>query len=235
MKRLAVGLLLLATLASQAADTGNASPALMSVTGKGSVMATPDMATVAVGITSQADDAATAVEANNEAMAALHRALDDFGIEDRDRRSRGFSVQPMYDPRQIASGKPGISGYTVSNQLTVTVRDLVQLGDLLGAVVDVGSNSISSLQFGNTDAEALLDDARKLAVENAIHRASLYAEAAGGDVGPIVSITEAGAAQPQPERFGRSNAAYFSAGSVPISAGENEFTAIVNVVFELEQ
>ncbi len=235
MKRLALGLLVLVALSSQAADTGNASPALMSVTGKGSVMAAPNMATVAVGVTSQSNDAASAVEANNQAMAALHRALDDFGIEGRDRRSRGFSVQPMYDNRQSAAGKLVITGYTVSNQLMVTVRDLGQLGDLLSAVVDAGSNSINSLRFGNTDAEALLDDARRLAVENAMHRANLYAEAAGGDVGPVVSITEAGAAQPRPEMYGRSNAAYMSAGPVPISAGENEFTAIVNVVFELEQ
>ena len=71
MRRLTLGLLLLVTLSCQAADTDEMSPALMSVTGKGSVSAAPDMATVAVGVASQAADATSAVAANNEAMAAL--------------------------------------------------------------------------------------------------------------------------------------------------------------------
>jgi len=235
MRQQVLGLLLLATLSCQAADSLDSTPALMSVSGQGSVSATPDMATVAVGVTSRSEDATSAVETNNAAMAALHRALDDFDIEERDRRSRGFSLQPVYDHRKSSAGTPAIAGYTVNNQLTVRVRRLERLGELLGAVVSAGSNSINSLQFGNSEAEALLDEARKLAVENAIHRAKLYAEASGADVGRVVSITEAGAVQPRPEMFARGDAAMFNAFSVPVSAGENEFTAIVNVVFELEQ
>lgn len=235
MRRLALCLLLVTTLSCQAADTGGPAPALMSVTGQGSVTATPDMATVTVGVTTQAGDAATAVAANNEAMSALHEALDDFGIEESDRRSRGFSVQPTYDHRNSTDGMPKIAGYRVSNQVTINVRDLDRLGTLLGAVVGSGSNTINSLQFGNTDAEKRLDEARKLAVENAIHRASLYAEAAGGEVGRIVSITEAGADRPRPEMVGRDTAATSSAFAIPISAGQSEFRATVNVVFELHQ
>ncbi|MDJ0712467.1 MAG: SIMPL domain-containing protein [Woeseiaceae bacterium] len=234
MRILALGLLL-ATLSCQAADTGDATPALMSVSGQGSVSATPDMATVSVGVTSQATGAAEAVAANNRAMAALNETLDDFGVEDRDRRSRGFSVQPRFDHRKMVDGVPVIFGYTVSNQLTIRVRDLDRLGDLLGAVVSSGGNTINSLQFGNMGAEELLDEARGLAVKNARHRANLYAEAAGGKVGRIVSITEAGAVQPRPEMFARGDGAMFNALSVPVSAGESAFTAIVNVVFELEQ
>ncbi len=238
MRRLALCLLLVTTLSCQAADTGEPSPALMTVTGQGSVTATPDMASVTVGVMTQATDAASAVAANNEAMSALHEALDDFGVRESDRRSRGFTVQPTYDHRSSVSsagGMPKIAGYRVSNQLTVNVLDLDRLGDLLGAVISSGSNTINSLQFGNTDAEKRLDEARKLAVENAIHRASLYAEAAGGEVGRIVSITEAGAAYPRPEMLGRSSVAVLGAEAVPISAGQSEYTAIVNVVFELDQ
>ena len=234
MRRLALCLLLVTTLSCQAADTGEPAPALMSVTGQGSVAATPDMATVTVGVMTRAEDAADAVTANNEAMSALHEALDDFGVEESDRRSRGFSVQPTYDHRNSTDGVPRIDGYMVSNQVTVNVRDLDRLGDLLGAVVGSGGNTINSLQFGNTDAEERLDEARRLAVENAIHRASLYAEAAGGEVGRIVSITEAGADRPRPEMLGRDFVGISRAVAVPISAGQSEFTAIVNVVFELE-
>lgn len=227
-------LLLFTTLACQAADTGDASAALISVSGTGTVTAVPDQATVTVGVTSQERDAASAVAANNLAMASLNDTLDDFDIAERDRRSRGFNVQPRYDHRRNTSGIPEIIGYTVSNQVTIRVRDLDTLGVLLGAVVDSGGNAINSLQFGNSKLDQLLDEARELAVRNARHKAELYAEAAGGSVGPVVSISEAGSSLPRPQV--RGEVAYMSMASesspVPISAGENEFKAVVNVVFE---
>ena len=237
MRVAALCLLLVSALSCQAADTGDAAPALISVSGTGTVTAVPDQATITVGVTSQGKDAATAVAANNQAMAALNDALGSFNIAERDRRSRGFTVQPRYDHRRNTDGMPDIAGYTVSNQVTVRVRDLDSLGDLLGAIVDSGGNTINSMQFGNTKVDELLDEARELAVKHARHKAELYAGAAGGSVGPVVSISEAGASLPRPQA--RSDIAYMSqrseSFSVPISAGENEFKAVVNVVYELEQ
>mgnify|MGYP001827899365 FL=1 len=234
MRRWALCLLLATTLSCQAADSGDSSAALISVTGQGSVSAAPDMATVTLGVTTQAQDAATAVTANNQGMTALHSMLDTFDIDDNDRRSRGFSIQPRYDNRRSSGGSLAIVGFTVSNQLTVRVRKLDELGDLLGAAVQSGSNTINSLSFGNSDVEAFLDDARRLAIENALHKASLYAESAGGKVGRIVSMSEAGAPQPRPE-MRNAGAMMMAAESVPIAAGENEYRAAVNVVFEFEQ
>ena len=77
-----------------------------------------------------------------------------------------------------------------------------------------------------------MDEARTLAVANARHKASLYAEAAGGKLGRVVSISEAGAAQPVPlMRAGMA----MQMEAVPVAAGENEYRAVVNVVFELVQ
>ena len=113
MRRFALCLLLAATLSCQAADRSESSPALISVAGAGTVAASPDMAIVTVGVTTQENDAASAVAANNHAMAALNKALDKFDIEERDRRSRGFSVQPQYDHRRNTGGMPEVIGFTV--------------------------------------------------------------------------------------------------------------------------
>lgn len=226
-------LLLATTLSCQAADVGGAVPALISVSGEGSVAATPDMATVTVGVSTQEREAADALAANNRAMAALTGVLDKYDIAERDRRSSGFSINPHYERRDGGSGALTVTGYMVSNQMTIRYRDIDRIGELLDAIVKSGGNSIGSLSFGNTDEADLRDEARQLAVVNAMHKASLYAAAAGGKVGRIVSISEAGAPQPRPE-LRAAGAMMMAADSVPIAAGENEFRAVVNVVYEFE-
>ena len=225
-------LLLATTLSCQAEDLGGTSPALISVSGEGSVTATPDMAMVNVGVTTQAQDASDAVAANNRAMAELGKVLDDFGIAERDRKTSNFNIYPRYDHGRNGDRAPQISSYEVSNQLTIRVRQVDRLGELLNAVVKSGSNRIGSLSFANADDAALRDEARQLAVKDAKHKAALYAEAAGGKLGRIVSISEAGAAQPRPLMNARMMMA--DAESVPVSAGENEIRAVVNVVYEFE-
>ena len=210
---------------------GEPVPATISVTGEGLTTAVPDMVTVTVGVVSQAEDAAGALAANNAAMTALNDVLDDFDVGERDRRTSHFNISPRYERRGNDGRAPEIASYEVNNQVTIRYRDIVKVGELLDAVVGSGGNRINGLAFGNEDDAGLRDEARKLAIADAKHKASLYAEAAGGKVGRIVSIAEAGAPQPRPMMRGAMMA---EAASVPISAGENEFRAVVTVVFELD-
>jgi uncharacterized protein YggE len=233
MRHLVLCLLLATSLSSHGADTVTQDPAVLSVTGEATVTAAPDMVTVTIGVVTQANDAAEAVAANNSAMTKLNDVLDRFGIADRDRRTSNFTISPRYDyERRRDDGQaPEISWYEVSNQLTVRHRDIGRLGELLDAVVTAGSNRIAGLVFGNADSAGYLDEARKLAVKDALHKARLYAEAAGGSVGRVVSISEAGGPQPRPI-VGRTMMA--EAAAVPVAAGENEYRAVVSVVLELE-
>ncbi len=102
---------------------------------------------------------------------------------------------------------------------------------MLDAVVKSGSNRIGGMVFGNADENSLRDEARKLAVADARHRAQLYAEAAGLQLGNVVSISEAGT--PQPRQYERM-VMTAEAAAVPISTGENEIRAVVQVVFTLD-
>jgi uncharacterized protein YggE len=232
MRFLALCLVLATTLSCHAADTNPPSPAVITVSGEGVVTAVPDMASVSVGVTTQAEDATEALSANNRAMASLVETLDQFGIAETDRQSSGFNIYPRYDRRLDGGNSNQITSYVVSNQMTVRVRDMTRLGELLSAVVESGSNQLGSLSFGNSNEAVLLDEARSSAVANARHKATLYAEAAGGKLGRVVSIAEAGASQPAP--LMRAGVA-MQMEAVPVAAGENEYRAVVNVVFELVQ
>ena len=224
--------LLVTTMSCHAADQNPPPPAVISVSGEGLVTAVPDMVSVSVGVSTEAKDAAAAMAANNRAMAALFEVLENFGIAETDRQSSGFNVYPRRDRQIDGRNTAEITSYVVNNQLTVRYRDIDRLGQLLAAVVDSGSNQLGSLSFGNTDEAELLDEARRRAVANAQHRASLYAEAAGGKLGRVVSIGEGGSSQPRPMMRAAMMA---EMDAVPVAAGENEYRATVNVVFEFEQ
>lgn len=232
MRFIALGVMLATSIGCQAAVTDDPSPAHISVSGEGSVTAVPDMASVSVGVTTEARDAAEAMANNSRAMSALFEALDDFGIEDTDRQTSGLNVYPRRDRPVDGRNTAEITSYVVSNQLTIRCRDINRLGELLAALVKSGSNQLGSLSFGNSDEADLLDEARRRAMANARHKASLYAESAGGKLGRVESITDGGTSQPRPMMRGAMMA---EMDAVPVAAGENEYRATVNVVFELDQ
>ena len=111
------------------------------VSGEGVVTAVPDMASVSVGVTTQAKDAAEAMAANNRAMASLVATLDTFSIAPTDRQSSGFNVYPRYDRPADGRNSTEITSYVVSNQLTIRVRNIDRLGELLSAGLGVNGMS----------------------------------------------------------------------------------------------
>ena len=128
-------------------------------------------------------------------MSSLFRQLSKAGIDEKDIRTRNFSVSPYYE--RYERNKPRlIAGYQAANQVTVTVRDLKQLGRLLDSVVSAGSNRVNGVQFSVAEPEKLLDQARRKAVKDAMRRAHLYADAAGAGLGKILQIQERGTRYP---------------------------------------
>jgi uncharacterized protein YggE len=217
-----------ASMTLQAAET---SQATIVVTGEGTVTAVPNQATVTTGVETQAPGPKEALDANSATAQALLGVLNDHGIESRDIQTSGFSLSPQYRHPRDGNGEAVLTGYSVSNQLLIRVRDLERLGGLLNALVEAGSNRLSGIEFGHADIDALTDQARRSAIAEARRRAELYAEAAGVRVGTVISITETGQSWPQPMfRV----AAMDMAAAPPVAAGEQQIQASVQVVFALE-
>ena len=202
------------------------------VTGEGTVSVKPDMATIQTGVVTQAKLAVDALNANNEVVKKLMVDLGNLNVAEKDMQTSRFGVTPEYNRGSRGELKPEIVGYRVTNQLTVKVRNLPELGKLLDTLIRSGSNQISGISFGVNDDKSVLNDARIKAVENAKSRAELYANAAGVNVGKVMSIDEQRIIMPRPVAFGRSMEA--SAMSVPIASGEQDFSATVNIIFELK-
>jgi uncharacterized protein len=201
----------------------------VTVAGIGTVSAAPDMAEITTGVVTQAPTAAQALTANSQAMERLLQALGGLGVAARDIQTTNISVSPLR--RQGRDGQPPeITGYEVTNQVRVKVRDLSRLGRVLDQQVGQGANLVHGVQFGRQEPAPLLDEARNRAMADARRKAELYAAAAALKVGRVVAVREAGAASPRPEMAPR----MAMSAPVPVAPGEQEIQAAVTVTFTLE-
>lgn len=223
------------------ASTMLATPAFadaMTLTGTGTVRAAPDMATINTGVTTQAETAREALDANTEAMQALVAALQEAGLESRDIQTSNFTVNPQYvysDARDESgySLPPQIQGYEVSNAVTIIVRDLDALGAVLDQAVTVGANTINGIAFDVTDPTKLEQEARALAVEDALAKAQTYAEAANIELGEIESISEIPHNTPPQPMFRAAMAEMAMDSAVPVEAGELAFSVTTTISWEI--
>ena len=203
----------------------------ISVTGSGLAYGAPDVASVQIGVQSRNTDPKAAVAENTQRASALNEALKALGIEAKDLQTSNFSVsaQQDYDP---ATGQPrGAFNYVVDNTLTVTVRDLGQLGDVLSQSVEAGANTIHAVSFSVSDPAKLEAEARAKAMADAKTRAEALAQAAGVTLGGPISINEYLSASPLPGPVYRAEAASLAA--VPVQTGQMQVSLQVSVTYEI--
>jgi uncharacterized protein len=208
----------------------------INVTGEGSVSAAPDFAEVTLGVTSTGKKAGDAVAANAQAANALAALIRSEGVAPADIQTSSVSVSPVFsrvEPNQQTA--PTVTGYSVSNNVSVRVRDLPRLGALIDKAVTAGANTIYGISFGHNDFSALLDKARPLAVADARRKAEIYAAAGGGKIGRLMVLTEDGGIRQSPMAFSRAYDAVPAPPPTPIEAGEDKLTVSVNARFELTQ
>jgi uncharacterized protein len=202
---------------------------MVTVTGQGEVAAVPDQASLQLGVRTVATTADVALAENSQRMRALLEALEGAGIEGRDIQTSQFSIWPRYDFSDDKS--PTLVGYKAANTVSVTVRNLDTLGATLDAVVRAGSNEISGIDFGFSNPEGLLDQARARAMSDARRKAEQLATLAGVELGAVISINESGSGPPPVITRVAAEAA--AAAEVPIETGESLVAVSVQVSYEL--
>ncbi len=198
------------------------------VIGEGSVSVAPDYARIRSGVTTRAKTAKEAADANAKAMAAVMAMLLGAGIEQKDIQTSRFSVQPVYETHQ-PNTEQKLSGFSVSNQVHVTIRQIDKAGEILDRLVATGATDVGNLEFLHSDVSKALDQAREAAVADARRKAELYARASGLSLGSVNWITEdSGYAPPMAMR-----AVGAMAAPAPIAAGEDTLHVRITVGFDM--
>ena len=207
---------------------------IISLTGHGEVRAVPDMAVINMGVVSSAETARAALDANTKAMTELIANLKAANIDDKDIATSNFSVNPRLDYGQNGGQVPKLVGYDVTNAVTVIVHKIDGLGALLDNVVSSGSNQINGISFSVSNSDAAMDEARKLAVKDATHKAQIYAGAASINMGNIMSLSESSGMAEPPVTFSRAKAMSADSAPVPIAQGSQVISVDVNISWEIK-
>ena len=217
-----------ATLLAAPALAQTVPPPAISVTGEANVSVPPDQAQIDGGVTSDAKTAREASDANNEAMGKVLQALKGAGIEEKDYQTSRLSLQPQYAPNR--AGPSPITGYRASNRVTVRIRDVTKVANVIDVLVGAGANDISGINFMVSQASKLLDEAREKAITDARRKAEIYAKAAGVTLGEPLSISEEGAPTP----VFRGKMASTMAAGAPVAQGEETLSVSVNVSWAIK-
>jgi uncharacterized protein YggE len=207
-------------------------PAAISVTGEGSVSVPPDLAQIDAGVGSDGKTAHEASDANNAAMGKVLLALKGAGIEEKDFQTSRLSLQPQYAPNR--TGPAAVVGYRASNRVTIKVRDVAKVANMIDTLVTAGANDVGNINFTVTQASKLLDEAREKAIADARRKAEIYAKAAGVILGAPLNITEEGA--PAPVFRAKALAlAPMAAVSPPVAQGEETLSVSVSMTWAIKQ
>lgn len=208
------------------------------LTGKATLAAPPDYASISIGVAARAPTAAGAIDQTSVAAAKIVAAARAAGIESRDLQTSYVSLQPAFKTVRDGSGsEQRPDGYQATNSVQIRIRDLTRLGEVLRIMVDGGANRIDGVSFELADPGKLEREALAAAVRDGLRQADIMAEAAGLKLGRIEEIrTGAGPERAvASRRYAASPAAMPARPPVPIEAGALEVSAEVELIIAVSQ
>jgi len=223
--------------ACQAQESPICQGPVITMTAVGEIESIPDVAEVSLNVKSRAKDEVGALEGLSENIEKIIAVLEGLNIKDEDMRTDSISVFPIYDQRN----RQEVLAYESSSRIHFKTYDLSKITELMSGVMAGSENLFSNITYTSTDKENLEDQARQAAFKKALHKAELYADLAGNDLGSICTITE-GHAQVMPRRMDmmRQESMAMAAApapknlSIPMKPGKITTTAQVTLVYQLE-
>lgn len=206
------------------------------VTGEGEVTVTPDLAILSLGVQAQADTVARAQSEVSTAMGAVISELNARGIENKDIQTQYFSINPTlrYDPQ---TGEEELTGYRVTNTVTVKVRNVENTGTIIDAVAAAGGNYIiiNSIEFTVDDPTPYREEARDKALADAREKAEQIADSTDVSLGKPTYINETTSFTPYiKDLAGQGISVPAPEVSSSISPGEATVTVTIQIAYSID-
>ena len=214
----------------------------ISVSGKGEVFGVPNIAEFTFSVNEKAKLVAEAQQKATEKMNAVIAYLKSAKIDEKDIKTQSYNINPTYEYQQSICTKyscpPGrsvLTGYEVSQSVTVKVRDVSKAGEILAGIGKLEVENLSGLNLTVDNQDALARDARKLAINDAELQAKILAKDLGVKLVRIVSFSENGQNPPMPMYFAKDAYATSNVGATApeIPTGQNKITSNVTITYEI--
>lgn len=179
---------LISNTAAAQTDTARPLTPMILAVGEGRREVAPDKATIVLGVETRSKTPAAAASANADRSTRIRTALARAGVADKDIATARYTVH-------FEQGRtPADTQYVAVNMVTVTTKQLDQVGRIIDTGLGAGANNINSLFYDLSDRSAAEAGALGDAVADARRQADIMAQAAGGRVGDLVEL---GTQQPQ--------------------------------------
>ena len=206
----------------------------ITVSATSDVFAKPDLALSTFSVLSEAKTVGEAMQDNAAKMNAVIAFVKSQGVDDKDIKTTNFSVSPRYEWREKTGERVSV-GYEVSQSLQVKIRDLAKIGDIIQGATEAGANEVGNLQFTIDNEDALKEEARNKAIEEAKTKAKNLAEKLGISLVKIISFSESGD-YPMPYYVPTSKEALgIGGGATPdIQPGENKISVTVSLIYQIK-
>jgi uncharacterized protein len=207
------------------------------VTGIGELSVKPDIAILSVGIVSQEKSVAEAQAKATAAITKVMKALTGSGIAEKDIQTGSFSINQQGrwdDQKQMEI----VTGYRISNMLTVKVRAIDRIGSIIDSAVEAGGDliRINNISFSVEEPSRYYQQVREKAMNAAKTKAEDLAKLGGVNLGKPTLIQENADYTPMYRAYANavdSIAAPAAMGSTPISAGETKITLTIQVTYSI--
>jgi hypothetical protein len=206
----------------------------VTVTGEGKVTAVPDIATVNLSVVSESKTVAAVTKDNTVKMNGVIASMKELGIDAKDMVTSGYNLNPKYD--YSPNGNAKIIGYTLNQTLTLKIRDLNKVDQVLDKGTTLGTNQVYGLAFALDDDSKVKSDARDKAFADARSKAEVMAKAAGVKLGKVITFSEnTPGYYPQPMYYAKTMMAEGAAvDSAPnVQTGSQEYNVSVQMTFEI--
>jgi len=204
----------------------------LSVTGTGRVVVSPDIADLRLGVSSTKPTVKAARAAAADAMTRVLAALRKLGIAETDIETTTIALQPVYAYGNGGSA-PRLTGYTLSNAIVVTIRDLDLVGDAIDDGLAAGATTLDGVSFRVDDPAKAEEQARRQAIIQARAKADTLASGAGVSIVGVASMSETSAPIPYPIFYGAERAAALDT-ATPVNPGTNEIVVSVAISYLID-
>lgn len=216
---------------------------LFTVQGSSSITEKPDQAQISFIVTKTATTLQNAQNLANTQTNTIVADLKKIGILQKDIKTSNYSSFPAYNENNMRMmpiripppASQTITGYTVSENVDVTLNNIGKANNVIDTITKDGAENISgpNLTFSETSKKLLVNKARIQAISDAKQKAQAMADAAGIHLGRIVSIQENNTPyQIQPMMYGKVTSGAISSVPTQINPGENTITETVTLSFE---
>lgn len=234
----------------------------ISVTGTGDAYAVPDVATFSFSVTETAKTVTLAQSQATDKINSALTAVRNAGVANKDIQTTSYSINPHYEYQNAVCpvatpmvatppggssvsssaitycppGKQTLTGYDVSQTITVKVRDLDKAGDIFASIGSLQVDSINGLTFSVDNPDTVQSQARALAITDAKAKADTLASQLGVHLVRVVSFNEDSGAYPQPVMYAMNSVGSVApkASTPEVPAGQQKVTDNVTITYEIQ-